>query len=88
MYYTYVLLSLKDSKFYVGYTDDLKRRFKEHQEGKVTATKHRRPLKLVYYEACLNQHDALQRERYLKSSRGKEFLKKRLKNYRAGLPRT
>ena len=81
MYYTYILRSLKDKNNYTGYTDNLQRRFKEHQEGKASATRHRRPLELIYYEACLNQQDATQREKYLKSGRGKQFLKKRLKEY-------
>lgn len=81
MYYTYVLLSQKDKKWYIGYTDDLKRRQEEHQEGKVESTKHRRPLELAYYEACVDQQDATRREKYLKSGRGKAYLKKRLNNY-------
>jgi len=81
MYYVYVLISKKDKKFYSGFTTDLIKRFKEHQEGKVFATKDRKPLKLAYYEACHNKYDALQRERYLKSGRGKRFLRSRLKYY-------
>lgn len=50
MYYTYVLISEKDGKKYVGYTKDLKLRFEQHKNGQVESTKHRRPLKLVYYE--------------------------------------
>ena len=81
MFYVYVLLSMKDKNFYVGYTNDLKKRFEQHNKGEVTSTKNRRPLKLVYYEACLNQHDALEREKYLKSTYGKRFIRNRLKNY-------
>lgn len=84
MYYVYVLLSLKDKNFYVGYTDNLKRRLKEHQEGKVKSTKNRRPLRLVYFEVCLNQQDATHREKYLKTSWGKRYIKNRLKNYLTG----
>ena len=81
MYYVYVLISLKDRNFYVGYTDNLKERLKQHQQGKVMSTKNRRPLKLVYYEACLNQQDATHREKYLKTSWGKRYIKNRIKNY-------
>ncbi len=81
MYYTYVLKSEKDGKLYVGYTGDLKLRFEEHKKGKVESTRDRRPLKLVYYEACLNQQDATHREKYLKTYHGKMFLKNRLKSY-------
>jgi len=62
-YYTYVLLSDLDHKFYIGFTNDLKLRFEQHKAGHVPSTKHRRPLKLVYYEACLTQADATRREK-------------------------
>ena len=52
MYYVYVLLSEKDGNWYTGYTDDLKRRFEEHNKGLVYASRKRRPFKLIYYEAC------------------------------------
>lgn len=84
MYYTYILRSSKDDKFYTGYTKDLKLRFETHCKGKVESTRDRRPLKLIYYEACLNQQDATHREKYLKTYHGKMFLKNRLKSYLTG----
>ena len=84
MYYTYVLQSKKDDKFYVGFTKDLKLRFNRHSEGKVESTRDRRPLHLIYYEACINQEDATNREKYLKSYHGRMFLKNRLKSYLTG----
>jgi putative endonuclease len=78
MFYTYVLKSKKDDKLYVGWTIDLKHRLKFHHEGKVEATKHRIPLELVYYEACLNEDKAIKREKYLKSGFGRKFLKSRI----------
>jgi len=84
MFYTYVLHSKKDGNFYTGYTKDLKLRFERHQKGLVESTKDRRPLKLIYYEACLNQKDATHREKYLKRYYGKMFLKNRLKSYLTG----
>jgi putative endonuclease len=84
MYYAYVLYSKKDGKFYTGFTQDLKLRFDQHNKGQVESTKDRRPLKLVYYEACLNKDDAIHREKYLKSFHGKSYLKKRLKSYLTG----
>ena len=81
MYYTYVLKSTKDGKMYTGFTKDLKLRFEQHEKGLVQSTKHRRPLELIYYEACLSEDDALHRERYLKTHYGKMFLKNRLKSY-------
>ena len=84
MYYTYVLQSLKDGKLYVGFTKDLKLRFEQHNKGLVESTKSRRPLNLIYYEACLNKDDATRREKYLKTYHGKMFLKRRLKSYLTG----
>ena len=84
MYYTYVVQSEKDDKFYVGFTKDLKLRFEKHYKGQVESTRDRRPLKLIYYEACLSQDDATKREKYLKTSHGKMFIKKRLKSYLTG----
>ncbi len=84
MFFTYVLQSMKDNKFYIGFTKDLKLRFKQHNYGLVESTKNKRPLKLIYYEACLNQDDAIKREKYLKTYHGKMYLKKRLKSYLTG----
>ena len=75
---------MKDSDLYVGYTKDLKNRISEHNEGKVPSTKNRTPFDLIYYEACINQQDALNREKYLKTSWGKRYIKNRLKNYLTG----
>lgn len=83
-YYVYVLQSEKDKLFYVGYTNDLKSRLRLHNNMKVQSTKNRQPLKLIYYEYCLNQQDATHREKYLKSSWGKRYLKSRMKNYLTG----
>jgi len=80
MYYIYALLSQKDKNLYVGYTINLKQRLNSHMRGAILSTKNRRPLEIVYYEASLNQKDALRRERYLKSSWGKRYLKNRIKN--------
>jgi len=81
MCYTYVLRSLADRKFYTGSTRDLQRRLAEHQRGAVEATTIRRPLELVYYEACRNEHDARVREQYLKSAWGKRYLKNKMKGF-------
>lgn len=84
MYYDYILQSEKDKEFYTGVTSDLRRRFHEHQAGKVFSTKHRRPLRIVYYEACLTEEDAKKREKYLKTAWGKRYIKNRLRNYLTG----
>lgn len=83
-YYTYLLQSETDKMFYTGYTKDIRKRLEEHNKGLVQSTKNRRPLKLVYYEGCLTQKDATQREKYLKTAWGKRYLKNRLKNYLMG----
>lgn len=72
-YYVYVLYSLKDKMLYTGYTEDLNKRIKAHNEGKVLSTKQRRPLILIYWEGCLDQQDATRREKYLKSGSGKIY---------------
>lgn len=81
MFYVYILRSRKDGKWYTGATRDLRKRFDEHNQGKVFSTKGRGPFKLLYYEACLDEGDALAREKYLKSGLGKTYLKNRLKRF-------
>lgn len=80
MYYVYVLIDSLGN-FYTGYTDNLRRRLKEHQAGLVYATKFKLPVNLVYYEGCKNKYDAIKREKFLKSGPGKKYLRNRLKNY-------
>ena len=74
MHYTYVLKSLKDKKLYIGRSDDLKRRINEHQKEEVGATKHRLPIDLIFYEAFKNKTDAIRRENYFKTTKGKRAL--------------
>ena len=82
--YVYVLQSERDGKFYVGYTKNIQKRLEGHNKGNVKSTKNRLPMKLVYWEGCLNQTDATQREKYLKTAWGKRYIKNRLKNYLTG----
>ena len=84
MFYVYILQSQRDKNFYTGYTHNLKERLQFHNDGRVKSTKNRLPLKLVYYEACLNQQDATHREKYIKTAWGKRYIKQRLKNYLTG----
>ncbi len=84
MYYTYVVQSKKDGKFYTGFTKDLKLRFEQHDKGQVDSTKDRRPLELIYYEAYIERDDATHREKYLKTYHGRMFIKRRLKSYLTG----
>lgn len=81
MFYNYILYSEKQDEMYVGVTEDLKRRFSEHNKGKVSSTKRYAPWLLIYYEACISKKDAERREMYLKTSQGRRMLKLRLKEY-------
>ncbi len=83
MYYVYVLEDA-DGKKYTGYSSDLKRRIQEHARGESFSTRHRRPLSLIYYEACVCESDARRREKYLKTTGGRRFLAKRIKDYLFG----
>ena len=78
-FYTYVLMSKKDGKFYTGFSEDLKNRLYEHNAGKVDSTRFRRPFELVYFEGCRNRDDALHREKYLKTTYGKRYIRNRLR---------
>lgn len=86
MFYVYVLHSGLDSGLYIGYSTDLRKRLAQHKAGTGFATSYRAPWKLIYYEAYLNQVDALGREQFLKSGSGRSFLKRQLKHYFAKQP--
>ena len=75
MYYTYILKSNKDGKYYYGHTADLNSRITEHNNGKVRATKGRRPLIIHYYETLETKSEAVKRELFFKSIDGYIFLK-------------
>ncbi len=81
MYYTYIIKSIKNGKIYTGSTNNLRKRFKEHNDKKSTWTKKSVPWELIYYEACLNEEDSRSREKYLKSGMGKRYIKNRLKRF-------
>jgi len=81
MFYNYILQSENKGGLYIGYTSDLRKRLKEHNQGLNKSTKPYAPWKLIYYEACLNEKDAKRREGYLKTSQGQRLLKRRIKDY-------
>jgi len=87
MFYVYVIQSKSDSGLYIGMSGDLRRRFREHQNGESQSTKGRRPWKLIYYEAYLETKDAAGREIFLKSGGGRIFLDKQLKLHFSRFPR-
>ena len=76
MWTVYVLKSLKNGTHYVGSTDDLERRLREHNSGKSKYTRNVRPLQLVYNEECASRLVARRRERFLKSGQGREYVKR------------
>ncbi|MCX6720392.1 MAG: GIY-YIG nuclease family protein [Candidatus Staskawiczbacteria bacterium] len=84
MFYTYAFYDKTRGIFYIGFTNDLKRRVKEHQLGKTQTTQRMPDKLLVYYEACLSKKDAEDRERQLKTGFGRGYLKRRLKYYLEG----
>ncbi len=80
MYYVYILKSQRNGKLYKGFTNDLKRRIKEHKLGKPSFAKNNGPWRLIYYEAFISKEDARQEELFLKSGKGKERIKYILKS--------
>lgn len=80
-YYVYVLYSKIDNKYYIGYTEDLNRRIREHMEGRAATTSKMHDLYPIYFEACLNKTDAIVRENQLKTGFGRAYLKRRIENY-------
>ncbi|MFA6416267.1 MAG: GIY-YIG nuclease family protein [Candidatus Paceibacterota bacterium] len=82
MFYTYILQSKKNGRKYVGSTEDLKRRFREHNSGQGGKyTSNNRPLVLIYYESYVNKKDAENAEKFYKTGYGREVLNGKLKNY-------
>lgn len=80
MHYVYILHSNKDGKLYIGSTPNLKARIEKHNNGYVLATKNRRPVKLIYYEAYIHSRDAKRRELFLKGGKGHSELKIQLQD--------
>ena len=79
MFYTYILYSFKYHKFYIGYSSNLKERIQNHLKGYNKTTKPMIPLKLIYYEAHLSKNDALRREKYFKTTKGKSTLRQMIR---------
>jgi len=84
MNYVYILHSENDGQLYTNCTRDLRARLALHNAGKVPSTANRRPLHLIYYEACLDEQDAFRREKYLKTTYGKRYIKVRCRSYFTG----
>ncbi len=78
MFYVYILKSKLDNKLYTGFSSNLKQRLLEHNRGEVESTKNRRPVELIYYEAYKEKDNALKREKFLKTTKGKSQLKRQI----------
>lgn len=82
MWYCYTLRSINNGRLYVGVTNDLKRRFEEHNKGLGGEyTKNNRPFELIYYEAYLDKKDACAAELFYKSGIGREVFKKKVVHF-------
>ena len=81
MYQVYLIQSLKNNYIYVGFTNNLKRRLKEHNAGLTLSIKNWQPFKLIYCETYIVKEDAITREKYLKNGWGRQYIGKSLKNY-------
>ncbi len=80
MYYVYVLL-MSNKQFYIGYSSNVKRRIVEHKQGKCNTTKKYLPIKTIFCEIFINKKDALRREKYFKSTKGRTTLRLMLREY-------
>jgi putative endonuclease len=81
MYYVFLLQSESDHGLYIGYSANLRRRLAEHRAGMAMATSYRGPWRLIYYEAYVEQADALGREEFLKSGAGRRHLAKQCRHW-------
>ena len=86
MHYIYVLRSIADDGFYIGYSANLRKRLRQHSQGDSFATSYRSPWKLIYYEAYTEREDAEGHEKYLKSGAGRRFLRSQLRHYLRKFP--
>ena len=76
MVYVYVIRSRAGGRRYVGITGDVRRRLEEHNAGRSASTRAGRPWELAYEEAYESHEEARRREKYLKSSAGRRYLKR------------
>jgi putative endonuclease len=75
MFFVYAIKSTVRNYIYVGMTNNVERRMMEHNNGENRSTKAYRPFVLIYTEAFSTRIEAREKEKYLKSGIGKEYLK-------------
>ena len=75
-YFVYILRSLKEGSFYIGYTSNLDRRLEEHNLGESRYTKKKKPWEILYFEIFRSKREALIRERFLKKQKNTSFYMK------------
>jgi putative endonuclease len=78
MWYVYILRSVKDNNLYVGSSDNIRRRFTDHNSGKVDSTRGRVPFRLEAYIAVKDKTRAIELEQYFKTGSGRALLQKRI----------
>ena len=81
MHFVYVLWSEKLRKRYTGYSEDVEARFEKHNSGKSTYTKRGIPWKIIHIEEFQTKSEAMQRELYLKTGIGRDWLSKKYPQY-------
>ena len=75
-HFVYILQSMKDEKYYIGETTDIKQRLLFHNNGRQRSTMYRIPFKLILFEELENRTEALKREKQIKSWKGGNSFKK------------
>lgn len=80
-YFIYVLLSRRGWLFYIGFSANVFSRTQQHNAGLNISTARRRPLELIYYEAHRSRDDALRREHYFKTTKGKVTLRSIIRSF-------
>jgi putative endonuclease len=80
-FWVYIIQSEKGNWTYTGHTNDVDRRLNDHNRGKMSSTRPHRPLKLIYTEEFSSRSDAMIREKFLKSGKGREVRKELIKQY-------
>ncbi len=78
-YWVYVIQSEKGNWTYIGHTNDVTRRLHDHNRGKMSSTRYHRPFKLIYTEEFSSRSEAMIKEKFLKSGKGRQIREKLLK---------